>query len=214
MNNTSIKYDVVIDICDRINAVVRDLNEQFEKVNSFSNSRSGFWKGTAANKFYNEISKKYKEIPEVTEKTLPLYLETIKEIVEQNRATDTEINAEQIAKLGFSAPTISIPKTGGSNVKIVSGIGKINIKTPNYIGKLKTTDTLVTGIIDLNPSYPIPDKTQKTNTTTTNTNEKVKDLNSIGSNVKQTDKIVDNASHSNSTASGAISLSELLKFIK
>ena len=83
----------------RINAVVRDLNEQFEKVNSFSNSRSGFWKGTAANKFYNEISKKYKEIPEVTEKTLPLYLETIKEIVEQNRATDTEINAEQIAKL-------------------------------------------------------------------------------------------------------------------
>lgn len=125
MNNTSIKYDAVIDICDRINAVVRDLNEQFEKVNSFSNSRSGFWKGTAANKFYNEISKKYKEIPEVTEKTLPLYLETIKEIVEQNRATDTEINAEQIAKLGFSAPTISIPKTGGSNVKIVSGIGKI-----------------------------------------------------------------------------------------
>ena len=69
MNNTSIKYDAVIDICDRINAVVRDLNEQFEKVNSFSNSRSGFWKGTAANKFYNEISKKYKEIPEVTEKT-------------------------------------------------------------------------------------------------------------------------------------------------
>ena len=53
MNNTSIKYDAVIDICDRINAVVRDLNEQFEKVNSFSNSRSGFWKGTAANKFYN-----------------------------------------------------------------------------------------------------------------------------------------------------------------
>ena len=190
MNNTSIKYDAVIDICDRINAVVRDLNEQFEKVNSFSNSRSGFWKGTA------------------------VYLETIKEIVEQNRATDTEINAEQIAKLGFSAPTISIPKTGGSNVKIVSGIGKINIKTPNYIGKLKTTDTLVTGIIDLNPSYPIPDKTKKTNTTTTNTNEKLKNLNSIGSNVKQTEKIVDNASHSNSTASGAISLSELLKFIK
>ena len=111
--------------------------------------------------FIMKLVKKYKEIPEVTEKTLPVYLETIKEIVEQNRATDTEINAEQIAKLGFSAPTISIPKTGGSNVKIVSGIGKINIKTPNYIGKLKTTDTLVTGIIDLNPSYPIPDKTKK-----------------------------------------------------
>ena len=137
-------------------------------------------------------------------------------IVEQNRATDTEINAEQIAKLGFSAPTISIPKTGGSNVKIVSGIGKINIKSPNYIGKLKTTDTIVEKIKEINPgvSYPTTDKTQKTNTTTTNTNEKLKNLNSIGSNVKQTEKIVDNASHSNSTASGAISLSELLKFIK
>ena len=57
MNNTSIKYDAVIDICDRINAVVRDLNEQFEKVNSFSNSRSGFWKGTAAINFIMKLVK-------------------------------------------------------------------------------------------------------------------------------------------------------------
>lgn len=184
MNNTSIKYDAVIDICDRINSVVKDINEQFQKMNNFSNNKNSFWKGTAADKFYAEISKRYKEVPEVTEKTLPLYLETIKEIVEQNRATDTEINAEQIAKIGFSVPTLSTPMTGGSNIKTISGIGTV-----------KTSE-----------------KTQTVNKT--NTTGETKNLNNIGSNVKQNDNTVNSVPHSNSTASGTISLSELLKFIK
>lgn len=212
MNNTSIKYEAVLDICDRINSVVRDLNDQFERINSLSNSMSGFWKGTAANKFYDEIRKKYKEVPDVTEKTLPLYLETIKEIVEQNRATDSEINAEQIAKLGFSIPTISPPVLGEIKTKKISSVDKENV------GKVKTTTESKTsiGTIDMMEDvYPKNDgkKTQTPKATT----EEIKNMNEIGddiSNIKQTSKTLDGMSNSNNTTSGTISLSQLLKFIK
>lgn len=209
MSNTSIRYDAVIDICDRLDSVIRDINTQVEKINSFANNKSDFWEGTAANKFYDEVSKKYRKVSELTENSFSQYFQSVKEIVEKNKMTDTEINAEQIKNLEIPVPSIS---ASGATPSIIKKLKNVNTDATKTTTTTKNSKT-ATGTIDLGINYPISDKTKPTQKSDTKEVVKSLDKLKINSDVNQTGKL-DDVSHSSNSTSGAISLSDLLKFMK
>ena len=195
MDNITIKYDAVLSICDEITKVIRDLNEQIEQVNRITNNNN-FWQGMAANKFSTEVRKKYDNVSEMTDKIIPAYLEQIKTIVEYNRKTDGQISANSIVKITASTALIT------RIAQITSGV-----KANTNVSSKTTTST------DAKKSSEIKTDTKANDNVKSNTDNSKKNINQIESDKVKT---TTSTSISNNTTSntGAISLSELLKFIK
>ena len=191
MDNITIKYDAVLSICDEITKVIRDLNEQIEQVNRITNNNN-FWQGMAANKFSTEVRKKYDNVSEMTDKIIPTYLEQIKTIVEYNRKTDGQISATDIISAN------SIVKITASTA-LITRIAQITsgVKANTNVSSKTTTST----------------DAKANDNVKSNTDNSKKNINQIESDKVKT---TTSTSISNNTTSntGAISLSELLKFIK
>lgn len=227
MDNITIKYDAVLSICDEIAKVIRDLNNQVEQVNKITNSKN-FWKGVAANKFSTEVRKKYDDVSEMTNKIIPTYIEQVKTIVEYNKKTDGQINATDI----ISANSIVKISTGTA---VISRIAQI--KSGGTVDKkISSKTTTSTGTKNASQVESSKVKTTTSTSTSNNTNTDIKKSSEIGTDTKTNDNVKSNtdnsknnvnqvesdkvktttsASTSNNTTSntGAISLSELLKFI-
>lgn len=201
MDNITIKYDAVLSICDEITKVIRDLNEQIEQVNRITNNNN-FWQGMAANKFSTEVRKKYDNVSEMTDKIIPTYLEQIKTIVEYNRKTDGQISATDIISAN------SIVKITASTA-LITRIAQITsgVKANTNVSSKTTTST------DAKKSSEIKTDTKANDNVKSNTDNSKKNINQIESDKVKT---TTSTSISNNTTSntGAISLSELLKFIK
>lgn len=177
------------------------MNEQIEQVNRITNNNN-FWQGMAASKFSTEVRKKYDNVSEMTDKIIPTYLEQIKTIVEYNRKTDGQISATDIISANsivkITASTAAITRIA----QITSGV-----KANTNVSSKTTTST------DAKKSSEIKTDTKANDNVKSNTDNSKKNINQIESDKVKT---TTSTSISNNTTSntGAISLSELLKFIK
>lgn len=134
--NTSINYDAVISICDELTKIVKELNNQFNRIQDISKNGNSVWKGTAANKYYEGLQKKYLNYLEVTESEMVKYIQEIKNLIERNKMTDSEINAEEITKINNAMPSIigTIFSSG------VQSLNKTEVKANDNI-QSTTTET-------------------------------------------------------------------------
>ena len=200
MDNITIKYDAVLSICDEITKVIRDLNEQIEQVNKITNNKN-FWQGMAASKFSTEVRKKYENVSEMTDKVIPTYLEQIKTIVEYNKKTDGQISATDI----ISANSIVKIATGTA---VISKIAKVT-----YGGNANTNvSSKTTTSTGAKKSSDIGTDTKANDNVKSNTDNSKNNVNQVESDKVKTTTSTSTSSNTTSNT-GAISLSELLKFI-
>ena len=158
--NTSINYDAVISICDELTKIVKELNNQFNRIQDISKNGNSVWKGTASNKYYERLQKKYLNYLEVTESEMVKYIQKIKNLIERNKMTDSEINAEEITKINNAMPSIigtifssDVQSLNKTEVKVNDNIQSTTTETDAKSMDQKTIDDLKTNDNVNNSSY-------------------------------------------------------------
>ena len=108
-----IKYDAVIDICDKMIALANELNDQWDAIKNIINARDEYWRGEAADRFFDDINVDYNAAKEITSSEQMLkYIQKVKELVENNKKTDTVITENDITKINEMLPTFSFLTIG------------------------------------------------------------------------------------------------------
>lgn len=199
-NMVQINYDGVLSICDNMTRIVQDIVEQLKIVEDIYNNKSNTWKGTAANKFFNEMKTKYNEMYKFTENTIPKYLTTVQELVEQNKKTDSQIVSSDLELINLEFPTITSVSTSTS----LSTINDTSSANDNI--QSTSTDAVASTITDETVnSVNANNNVQSTSadvTTSTITDETINSVN------------INNDISSNTTDAIAMSLEDIVKNTK
>lgn len=132
-------YDGILSICENMNTVIRDIKEQLEEVNLICNNKKNIWRGNASEKFFEDMGKKYNEIYEYSENSIPQYITTVQELVEQNRNTDSQISSSDLESINLKFPTISTISTS-TNISTINDSSSAN----NNINSSNTDESVST----------------------------------------------------------------------
>ena len=112
-SGVQIRYDAVIDICEKMIILANELNDQWDVIKNIINAKDEYWRGEAADRFFEDINVDYNAAKEITSSEQMLkYIQKVKELVENNKKTDTVISENDIAKINEMLPTFSFLTIG------------------------------------------------------------------------------------------------------
>ena len=132
-SGVQIRYDAVIDICEKMIILANELNDQWDVIKNIINAKDEYWRGEAADRFFEDINVDYNAAKEITSSEQMLkYIQKVKELVENNKKTDTVITENDITKINEMLPTFSFLTIG----QVSDGIDN------DLLGSVKTNDNI------------------------------------------------------------------------
>ena len=129
-DGASIKFNAVADITNALKIVIKDLEEQYNLVNNSVAKKDSFWKGGAANNYFDKFTQHDKQDYLDTITKCNGILDEINRVAADIKTTENKIEGSITTKTVPSTPTKKTTTTGGTGGNSGGNKAKEKEKSP------------------------------------------------------------------------------------
>lgn len=94
--STYMKYEGVLNICDQMNTIIKDIDTNLITVKELINNKDSIWMGEAANRYWNGLTKgkdvnTLEYVEDITKNKIPTSITSVRNLVSANQNLDASL---------------------------------------------------------------------------------------------------------------------------
>lgn len=119
-----ISLPAVLDICDRMSEILRDMNEEVGQIYELREKANKYWRGTASNTFFQEYDKYNKELQNGHIKEMYKRLVDLAKLIDENKTLSAQLSEKEFENISTIDQAIA-------QQKVIHGVEANDIAATN-----------------------------------------------------------------------------------